>query len=279
MPISQQSSSKSLGEKPTKDRAIEIREIPKDFVEMPNNNLSTSGKYYNSKIYCRPLKGSEIMTLADIDENNADDIIDSVLKGATWFDNEDFSIDDIFVNDKLNLIFYIRVLTYKDPNFKINHYCQNEDCGANNKIFFDMGDVKINYISENLTEDDFVFVTSDKVKLEFNLITIKKQKYIKDMLPKLEKSIKGKKLFWDKELAQMSLMMDMDNKEFVNEFLKYMYFADKIIATDLVKLKSKLNKLDCDIDTNIEHTCSECGGTDLVPVIFYSEFFIPEYIA
>jgi len=254
--------------------------IPQDYIKMPAENLSTKGIYYDFDIYCRSLKGSEIMRLADIDETNADEIIDNILSDVILLSKPNKTYKkDIYLNDKLNLLFFVRVLTYKDPNFKINYTCSNESCKAENKLHFTMDNVEINYIDSTISDKDLKYKTEDGVLINFNLITIEEESNIRTLISELEKSCKRNNLYYDSDLALLSAMVKINSEGFENEFLKYKYFIDKISAVDLVKLKSKINKLECGITTEIKSNCSECGGQDLVPVMFFGEFFIPEYIA
>lgn len=299
MPTKKSTQKQPIGMKANKANSVNIEspkaEVGNEYVKVNPELLGTKLNplfYGNNEFYVRPFTIGEIRKISQITNENSEAIVNEVLSNAIKIDG-DMTYEDIISMDKLSFVFLCRTLTYPDPNFVINFKCDNEievendkkekikkSCGYPNKLHFDMEDVDINYIKEDLSEKDFVFKTSEGITIKYKMPTIKDEEIIEIQKEKMEHILKkeDEKNELDEDiLALACIIEDIDDDSLMKNVKGIYDYLNNLKPMDFIKLKKKFDKLHCGVDTEIKATCEECGGTVLVPVMFSAEFFLPDY--
>lgn len=271
-----------------------VNVVQEGFIEMPSELLSTQAHPFvygeNFKIYTRPFRMLEVKRLAQHGERITDVIIDEVMREVVK-PNNDLTYDDLATADKMNLIFWVRSITYPDPSYKLNYICDNyidveeeneygekvktkKKCSSQNAISIEMDDIDINYLKEDLTEEDLTCKLGENT-LKFRMPIIRDSKLVEENFKALCKSRGSKNV--DKELLATSFLITEINGEVPPNIATVYDILVDTSPADFVKLNTVFRNLECGVDVSIETTCSECGGPVKIPVIFFPEFYVPEY--
>jgi len=289
---------KSVAMKSNTSKSVELKkpeiELGSEYCKVPNELLGTKLNPYlygDNELFIRPFKTGEIRRISQITDDNSEELVNEVMSKVIKIKG-DLTYNDIKSVDKLSLVFLCRTLTYPDPNFVINYTCDNEIekedkkdkkdkkvlCGASNKLHFDMEDVNIKYIKEDLGDKDFTFKTTKDITIKFRMPTIGDETLIEQHTDGMKHILKKEDKVLDEDILSIACIIEDINDEDLMKNIKGIYdYLNDLAPSDFIKLKSKFDKLHCGVDTIIKATCEECGGTVLVPVMFSSEFFLPEY--
>jgi hypothetical protein len=263
------------------------------FIPIDNELLPTKGIFYNGKrIYGRTLKVIELKKLANISVETDDivEVIDSIMRkvitGVDW--------DNIKLADKQALIFWIRCNTFRDPRFSLGYKCNLEVpktgkekdqkvCGAENKLSFSIEDLEYEYIDETKLNPDLTVTVQlpfSGDEIVWSYPTNKEVKIIEENYKKLSQIAKIEKIDEpDYELVSYACITNSINgNSNMNVAAKYAYFSEELSSPDYVYLESLMeNDYACGIKQFVKATCSKCGGTVSVPVMFSQEFFNPAF--
>ncbi len=88
---------------------------------LPIEDLPSKYRLYpeGTKILARPLKVDEVKLLASMDENNYNFVMNDILKRTV----KGIDVNDILVDDKHFIIFWLRANTYKNSGYELEFFC------------------------------------------------------------------------------------------------------------------------------------------------------------
>lgn len=244
---------KPLGVSPT-DGFFPIDGIPSKYKLYPEG----------TKLHARPLKVLELKTLATLNENNVNLVINDVLSKAV----KGLPIDDLIVADKLYLIFWLRAYTYKDSGYVIDFDCSECDTKSNYEFSLDclnINDIKDNY---DISKEIVLKKSGDTIKI--GQLLIKDENNVQNFITKHRNSL----MKFNEELLGIANLITEINGEELSMLLKYEYIV-KLDPIDYLFIESYIKKYEIGIDPIMDVKCKTCGGTAPVAVTFRSEFFIP----
>jgi hypothetical protein len=243
----------------TKSNMFPIEGIPTDYKLYPEN----------TQIFGRPLTVKEVKLLAGMNETNFTFIINEILQNAT----SGIEIDELYVADKLYILFWLRANTYKNEGYSTEFVCSH--CGAKNSYLFTMDKLKIISLSEKEFDPDQeieLLNVSDKIKINFP--KVKDENQVTQML----KANKNSSIKLDEDILSMAVMIKTINGEEMS--LRYVYeYLNNLSVEDFAFIKSHLEDLDIGVSSDIPVFCSNtsCQEENLIEVRFHSEFFLPKY--
>lgn len=253
----------------------EINSVPKqevkvdvgdtlDFWEIKVDELPSKGRLYSEdiKIYGRRLKVKEVKKLAFMTDYDMEDIIKEVLKSAI----KGINIDDLYDDDKLYLIFWLRANTYREPGYRISFFCSN--CNTESTYDFQLENLSIKYIKD---DNNYNIVLSNGDEIKLKNIQIKDRERIKNF------KIKHTNFKIDSELLELASMIETINDENRDLMNRYDYISNKIDAIDYAKIETRKDEISFGINYLMNVTCSNCKGVSETGVTFRKEFFIPKY--
>lgn len=241
------------------DNFLEIKDLPSRFKLYPEG----------TRIFGRPMKLSEVKKLTFMNEDNYNDLMRYVLSSCI----KGIDIDDIYIADKLYLIFWLRANTYKDANFITSYIC--EHCGKKTEYKFDVGNFEINYLDDDFELKALKLLNRDTV-IEFDLPRIRDEENIR----KFQDVLKNGVVKYDDDTITMAGMIkSIDGQsvsirkacEFIssleNEPENYAYITSYVLS------------LDFGIVPVINATCHhvDCKKVNQIPISFRPDFFIPKY--
>ena len=238
-----------------------VEEIPKGWLYV--DHLPSEGKCYpkGTKILSRPLKVLELKHLATMTEDNADMVIDNVLKESVLGIN----YEDLVVADKIFLIMWQRSNTYRGDEFNIPFVCS--ECGHEGKYKFDVPALGFTGISEDYSMDTEYQIGEHKVQLDqFRIKTkIIMDNYVKEH-PDVDIEI----------LAGIAARIwKLDGQE-VDLPTAYEYVVN-MEPGDFVKLNALCEKTVMTLSPVVDVKCESCGKEVPVRVSFRGDFFLPSY--
>ena len=229
--------------------------------------LPSGGKFYpkGTEIFGRPLKVLEVKQLSSINEENADNIINSVLKKAI----RGINVDDILIADKLYIVFWLRSNTYKDSGYIMKYNCSVCKQEAQNEFLLEHLGVKS--IHKDFTMEKLEFIMKgNKDKLTFAFPTIRQER-IADEFKANATYITNV----DSDIVGMAVLIKTINGETSTMLDKYNYITE-LSPSDYAYLISYINKWSFGINPFVNVTCEHCGGASVMGVSFQGDFWVPE---
>jgi len=220
-----------------------------------------------TQVYGRPLKVLEVKQLANINETNADNIINSVLRRAV----KGIDVDRILVADKLFILLWLRGTTFPDPSYGINFKCSV--CEKETKYIFTLDKIETRQIDKDFTIDKLTFNLPNKDEIAFTFPTIAEEKlaenfknncsYIKDI---------------DGDIVSQCVLIKSINGEPKTMLEKYNYIAT-MSPNDYVYFLSYVEKWSFGIKWVINVACPLCGGNTPMGATFLgdSSFWLPRH--
>lgn len=232
--------------------------------------LPTRYKLYppNTTIEARPLKVIEVKKLASINESNADYVINDIIKRCVRVSGI-INTGELFLADKLFIIFWLRGVTYRDSSYKVDFTCAK--CKNKSKYHFKLDALNVDYLSDDYDPDKTLTLSNaDNVKLRF--LKIKDEFEIERFIEINQKTL-GE---IDSELLGLACMITDINGDTTKTLAeKYNYVLD-ITAEDLSDISSYTSEYDIGVDSTMSVECAECGGVAPLGVRFYPDFFLPK---
>lgn len=218
-----------------------------------------------TKIYGRPLKVLEIKKLSSINDTNADYVINEVLRKTI----KGINIDDLYIADKLFIVFWLRANTYRESGYVVNFTCSK--CETESKYHFEINNLEVQQLSEDFDPNkELRLKNGDLVKINF--LTIKDSLLIerfKEMNTKLFGEI-------DSELLNIAEMIKEINGNKLNLLEKYKFILD-LDPGDFSYISQYIESNGMGIKPYMNVKCEKCGGTAPVGITFHSSFLFPEF--
>jgi len=230
-------------------------------------DLPSKSKFYpaGTKIYARPMKVPEVKKVTSISEENGDFILNDIVRRTT----KGIVADEIYVADKLFIIFWLRANTYRDSGYVVKFVCPK--CERQSEYHFEIDNLEVQYVSDDFSPNvDLKLQGGDLVRYDY--LKIKDELYI-DRFKELNTAAVGD---IDDELLGMAQMIKSINGKEMTLLHKY-HWITEMDPGEYVYLRSYMEKKGMGIKPFVNVECQECGGTAPVPVSFREDFIIPQY--
>jgi len=248
-----------------------VEQITKTNNMFPIEGLPTDYRLYppNTTIYGRPLTVKEVRLLSGMNENNVTFIINEILQGAT----KGIDINELYVADKLYILFWLRANTYKNEGYSTEYICNS--CGTKNNYLFTMDKLNVVSLDEKNFDPEYelqLLNSNDKIKIGFP--KVKDENKVSQML----KQSKNGSIQLDEEILSMATMVKFINGEEMS--LKYVYeYLCNLTVEDFAYIKTYLEKIEIGVSPIFSTNCvnQSCQEENLIQVRFQSEFFLPKY--
>jgi hypothetical protein len=235
------------------------------------DDIPTKYKLYpdGTQIMARPLKVIEIKKLTSITDENADKVVNDILRKSI----RGIDVNDIYSVDKMYLLLWLRANSFRDNRYVVGFDC--ELCSKETSYHFDINNVDVDYLSDDYNPTEILTLSnSDEIKVK--LLQIKDELALSSFDMKyrsvFEKS--GEKV--DDELLAISFMIDTINGIKLDAIKLYNYLLD-MNPGDFALLTTKLSDNNVGIKSYMNVTCTECGGESQVGLTFHPDFFLPNY--
>lgn len=233
------------------------------------DGLPSKGILYpsNTLIEARPLKVIEVKKLASINDNNVDDVINDIIKRCVRVSGIK-DIGEIYLADKLFIIFWLRGTTYRDSSYTVDFKCPK--CEKNSRFHFELQNLEINYLRDDYNPDKILKMENDdNIKLRFLKI---KDEIAIERFVKINEKLLGE---IDTELLALAFMITEINNNNLTLTEKYNYVLD-MSPRDLSYITTYIDAYGIGIEPNMNVECQECGGVAPMGVTFRPDFFLPK---
>lgn len=233
-------------EAPIEDNYWEIKDLP------------SQNRFYG-KIYGRPMKVLDLKKLANMDENNVTNTIETVLKRCT----KGINVNDILTADKLYIIFWLRYNTFKDKGYEVGFKCSK--CGKDTSYHFDLNKLDVTNVDEEKIKKMVVETSSGTFKLKYQTVGIEKE------IEKFMATYSLDPLFdLDEDVVNLSACID-NGKSLLDN---YRMLVD-MNPIDYKKLEDTLDSISIGVVPLINVACKLCKEETLLGISFRSEFLFP----
>lgn len=243
--------------KAKKDNYFQIEELPSKFKLYPPG----------TKLYARPLKVVEVKMLSSMTEDNANYIINEILRKTI----KGYNINELYVSDKLYLIFWLRANTYSDSGYSIEFDCPL--CEHSTTYDFGLECLDIMDIKDEYDIDKDVVLPGSKHNLKVAQLKIKDENNVKAFIDKNKKI----PIKYDTDVLAIANVITHINGEEVTDLKeKYNYLLD-IHPSDYAYLESYILHFEMGVNPYMDVKCNDCGGISPMAVTFRSDFFVPKF--
>lgn len=222
--------------------------------------LPSKGKYYAGDIFVKKLTTIDIKNLSLINQDNVNNILNTVIAKNV----SGINVNDIFVGDKLWLIFYLRSITYNDHPFTVSYTCKV--CNRKQKHEFKLADIAVNYIKDDFNDK---FTTSDGDILTLTFPTIGNE----NQAARLKKEDQFAE--FDNELIDIANYIKELNGEKLNLRNAYEYLIN-MDPCDFAAFTNFMGNNTFGIKPMFEIEC-DCGNIVEERLVFSPDFFMPDF--
>ena len=233
------------------------------------NGLPTGGKLYpdGTKIEGRPLKVQEIKMLSQMTEENANDIVNTILERAIT----GIEIDNIYSADKLFIMFWLRANTYQESGYNVKFECGK--CDSLSEFEFELDQLKIKKLDDE--KEEFLtkpFKLPNGDKLTFSLLTVGDEREVQKFLEDNKNSM----MQFDDDIVNICKMIGTVNGKKMGMISCYRYLTDELDAPNYMYLESYLEDKSAGLEPLITVKCEKCGGASETMLPFRPDFFLPK---
>jgi len=235
----------------------------------PIKGMPSKGKFYpkNSIIEGRPLKVIEVKKISSINDGNGDFIINDILKRTI---KTSFPFDEIYIADKLFMVFWLRENTYRESGFVVKFECLK--CKKVSDFHFELNNLEVQIVNDNFSPESEITLPSGS-KVKYDYLKIKDEIFIDRF-----KEINGSEIpDLDDDLLGIAQMIKSINGDNSSSLIKKYFWVLEMSPADYSALTTMIEKNGMGIRPYVNVECQKCGGTVPVAVSFRADFFIPEY--
>lgn len=227
--------------------------------------LPSRGKFYgDDKITVTKMSGLDIKTLSKMTVNNANPIINNILSKCV----KGVPLNNILLNDKLWLMYYLRSFTYNDRPIDVIAECPI--CGKTHKVQYRLNDLDVVYYDKELPEEPVRMPNGDLVSFEFPTIGIE----IQTNRYKHDPNILNHDEIDDEYMLISSYLKEVNGKK-VTLLEAYEYMTQRASADDFSFVVNTMNDYVFGAKPTASYECT-CGGTAKAQIDFDSKFFMPK---
>ena len=187
-------------------------------------------------ITARPLKVIEVKKLATLNESSANFVINDILSSCV----RGIDVNNLYLADKVYIIFWLRAMSFKDPNYVVGFTCTN--CGKESSYHFQINTVSVTHLDEEFNHTLILPDKGDSLYLDF--LTVKDELDVSNFSSKYQSECERLGMEIDTELVSLAFMIKSINGEPVDALTRYKYINDgvTISAQDYARLKSYVKK-------------------------------------
>lgn len=252
-----------------KDKPKKETEKKEDDGYLSVDYLPTKYKLYSkgTLIKARALKILEVKMLSSLNESNANYVINDVLRRCI----RGIELEDLYVADKIYLLYFLRANTFKDSSYKVEFQCPK--CEKSSNYNFELDVLKIH----ELGEEEFKQIgkpvkTPSGHELTFNTyLTIREEEEIQQFLKDNEKSM----MKFDEEILSLCKMIEKIDGQEKGLIQKYMFVTEDLTAPDFSFIRGHIEKIGVGLDPYVTAKCNECSGKSQLLLPFDPSFFFP----
>jgi hypothetical protein len=217
-------------------------------------------------LYGRPLTVREVKKISTINEQNYNIILRDILEAAIT----GYPISELYVADKLYLIFWLRANTYRNANFVTPYMCKH--CKRETKFAFDESAFDIKFLDETIPNTITMLVNEDTIVLDHLKISEE------DAVEKFKESMKSSLSKYDEDTINIAAMIKTVNSEKLSLKGRCEYVIT-LDPEDYAFIQSHVMDMDFGMIPQVDAVCThtDCRGVNEIPVSFRPEFFIPKY--
>jgi len=236
----------------------EIKEIPSQYKLYPAG----------VKIEARPLEVIEVKKLASINEGNAEYVINDIIKRAVRITGMN-SVDDLYLADKLYIVFWLRAVSFRDSSYVIDFNCPK--CEKKSTYHFEVKNLDVNYLKDDYDIGTEIEMESgDIIKLRYLKL---RDEFEMEQFIDTHKKLLGE---IDADLLALGCMMyDINGKTTSTLAERYNYVLG-LTAGDLSYLVTYTDEYKIGVEPVMNIECNECGGNVPMGVTFRGDFFLPK---
>ena len=230
------------------------------------DGLPSMGKFYtsNSEILGRPLKVLEVKKISSINEENGDFILNDIVRRTTT----GIDINELYVADKLYIIFWLRANSYRESGYVVPFVCPK--CNKKTDYHFEINNLEVQTISNDFDPEKLIKI--GKYMISYDYLRIKDELYI-DRFKELNSQAVGE---IDGELLAVAQMIKAIDGQALTLLQKYQWMIE-LTPGEFAYLKTYIEKKGMGIKPFVMVECKECGGTAPVGITFQDSFLIPEF--
>lgn len=231
------------------------------------NGLPSKGKFYpaGTEIVGRPMKVLEVKKVSSMDEQNGDFILNDVIRKTI----RGIDVENLYVADKLFIIFWTRANTYRESGYVVPFVCNK--CEKKSDFHFEVDSLEVKEISDEFSPE-IEYTLNNGVRIKYDYLKVKDELYI-ERFRELNRNMVEE---IDSELLAMAQMIKFINGKELSLIQKYHWIIE-LNPGDYSYLKTLMEKEGMGIQPYVNVTCDSCGGTAATAVSFRSDFFVPQY--
>tara|TARA_Y100000310_G_C20704329_1_gene833634 strand:- start:4469 stop:5374 length:906 start_codon:yes stop_codon:yes gene_type:complete len=237
-------------------------------VYLPLRDLPTKYRLYqtNTLIEARPLKVIEVKKLASMDDGNIDVVINDILRRTV----RGVDVNNIFLSDKLYIIFWLRGVTFRDSSYTVPFNCSK--CKHDSEYHFEISNLNVDYLKDEYDPNEVHELEhGDTVTLRFLQLH---DEFEMERFIEINKKAFGE---IDEELLALATMITSVNGEPVQDLARRYNYVLDFSPRDLSRLSTYVSSNTAGITPKMDVTCKKCGGVTPIGVTFHGSFFLPQY--
>lgn len=234
-------------------------------------DLPTKYRLYpeGTVIKARPLKVLEVKKLTSINEYNADQVINDILRKCI----RGIDVNELYISDKLYLIFWLRANSFRDNEYVVDFACPK--CQKESNYHFNIDCVNIDPIKDGYSEKT-IMKLSNGDEITLRLLKVKDEIGIDSFKDRYESIITSSGDEVEDELLGLSFMIETINGKHLDPLTKYNYLLG-LNAQDYSNIDTYVNENIVGVKPYMNVTCNQCGGESQIGISFRPDFFLPKY--
>lgn len=247
---------------------VSIKDLPKENVWKIESIPSNFKGYTSKNIFGRPLTVKEIKQLASLSPSNADYVINQVIRSAI----KGIEIEDIYLEDKLYIVYWLRAQTYRSPNFVLDD-TKCDHCQAPMRVEFSIEDLSVQEAREDFKGYLEVALEDGRV-VRLDFMRIRDELMVEAFKKRNSNSLQE----FDNELLNLaSMVKSIDGIPCTSLLRNYDFVDGELTPMDFARIMTILGDYKFGHNGYIDYTCKKCGGQTPIGVSFRPDFFIPKY--
>lgn len=231
--------------------------------------LPTDGKLYpeGTKISGRTLSVKEIKMLSGMTEDNANDIINTILHRTV----SGIEPENIYSADKLYIMFWLRANTYKDSGFNVKFECGS--CKKPSEFKFELDQLQIKTLSDGMLENlNESFTLPNKDEIAIGLMTVGDEMEVEQFM----KDNVNKMMDFDEDIVNQCKMITSINGKKMGTIMKYQYITETLDAGNYAYFEAYLEDKSVGLEPTINVKCEICEVSTDTVLPFRPDFFLPK---
>jgi len=216
----------------------------------------------------RPMSVGEVKMLANMTEENANDIINDILRKAV----AGIDIGDLYASDKIYIMFWLRAKTYPESGYDVKFECGK--CKKSSEFVFELNKLKIKELEDEDVDNLKRVYTSPSGlhKFAFKYLTVNDENAIEDFLKKNKNSM----MTFDDDIINICRMIKTINGEKLGTIKKYEYLTTEMSVPDYAHLESYVESISVGLEPTLDVVCKKCGVGSETILPFRPDFFFPQ---